>query len=345
MNDKQPTHRLFSAPLTGIILSLLAAGLALAAGDAAATNKWAWGTNVGWINFAPTNGGVTVFDDHLEGYAWGENIGWIRLGAYTGGAPHTYANADQTTYGVNNDGAGKLSGYAWGTNVGWINFAPANGGVTINPATGAFDGYAWGENTGWIHFQNGTPAYKVTTTWRQAVSLAVNTSGTGSGSISLNPPGGTYSYGTVVALTATADAGSTFTGWSGACSDSGACSVTMDGAKSVTATFTLNSYLLTTATAGTGSGSVDLDPAGGTYSHGTVVTVTATPATGSTFTGWSGACSDSGACSVTMDGAKIGHRHLHAQQLSAHHSHRRHGQRLVELNPRAARTATARLSS
>ena len=42
----------------------------------------------------------------------------------------------------------------------------------------------------------------------------------------------------------------------------------------------------------------------GRISHGTVVTVTATPATGSTFTGWSGACSGSGACSVTMDAAK-----------------------------------------
>ena len=74
--------------------------------------------------------------------------------------------------------------------------------------------------------------------------------------------------------------------------------------KSVTAAFTFNSYALTTATAGTGSGSVGLNPPGGTYSHGTVVAVTATPAAGSTFTGWGGACSDSGACSVTMDGAK-----------------------------------------
>ena len=97
-------------------------------------DKWAWGTNVGWINFAPSCdgcGGVTVYGDHLEGYAWGENIGWIRLG--------------------------NLSGYAWSPTVGWINFAPNGGGVTINTATGEFAGFAWGENIGWIRFK-GTAA-------------------------------------------------------------------------------------------------------------------------------------------------------------------------------------------
>jgi hypothetical protein len=78
----------------------------------------------------------------------------------------------------------------------------------------------------------------------------------------------------------------------------------MDAAKSVTATFSLNGYALATAIDGTGSGLVTLDPAGGIYSHGTVVTVTNKPATGSAFAGWSGACSGTGACSVTMDAAK-----------------------------------------
>jgi hypothetical protein len=48
-----------------------------------------------------------------------------------------------------------------------------------------------------------------------------------------------YPAGTSVTLTAVADAGSTFTGWSGACSGTGACAVLMDAPKSVTATFTL----------------------------------------------------------------------------------------------------------
>ncbi|NIO71943.1 MAG: hypothetical protein GTN71_23700 [Anaerolineae bacterium] len=133
-----------------------------ATGNIDPVNKWAWGTNVGWINFRPEHGGVTVYSDHLEGYAWGENIGWIRLGTHTGGGTHHYDNTTSTNYGVNRDGSGHLSGYAWNTNVGWINFSPTHGGVTIDPATGSFDGYAWGENVGWIHFKGtGAVAYNV----------------------------------------------------------------------------------------------------------------------------------------------------------------------------------------
>jgi uncharacterized repeat protein (TIGR02543 family) len=43
-----------------------------------------------------------------------------------------------------------------------------------------------------------------------------------------------------VTLTASADTGSTFTGWGGACSGTANCVVTMDAAKTVTATFTLD---------------------------------------------------------------------------------------------------------
>jgi hypothetical protein len=149
-------------------------------------------------------------------------------------------------------------------------------------------------------------AKSVTSTFSlNSYALTTATAGTGSGTVTLSPAGGTYSHGTVVTVTNTPAAGSTFTGWSGACTGSGACVVTMNGAKSVTATFSLNSYALTTATAGTGSGAVTLSPAGGTYSHGTVVTVTNTPATGSTFTGWSGACAGTVSCVVTMDAAKL----------------------------------------
>jgi len=148
--------------VVGVTLGLM--GL-VQAGGIDTTDKYAWGTNVGWINFNPTGGGATVYSDHLEGYAWGENIGWIRLGTCSG-SPCTHANTTATNYGVNNDGVGNLSGYAWGTNVGWINFNPTGGGVTIDPVTGDFDGYAWGENVGWIHFQNTSPAYKVKTDWR-----------------------------------------------------------------------------------------------------------------------------------------------------------------------------------
>jgi len=146
----------------GIMLSSLVTLEAFAAGNIDTIDKYAWSTNSGWVNFNPTHGGVTVYDDHLEGYAWSENVGWVRLGTYTAGGAHTYANTSQADYGVNKDGSGNLSGYAWSKDAGWINFNPSNSQVTINATTGEFDGYAWGENVGWIHFQNAIPvAYKL----------------------------------------------------------------------------------------------------------------------------------------------------------------------------------------
>jgi uncharacterized repeat protein (TIGR02543 family) len=121
-----------------------------------------------------------------------------------------------------------------------------------------------------------------------------------------NPAVGVHAYadGTVVDITATPATGYTFSSWSGACSGSGACSVTMDADKEVTAHFAQTTHNLTVAVSPAGGGTTS--PAVGVhvYPHGTVVDVTATPASGYTFTSWSGACSGSGSCSVTMDADK-----------------------------------------
>jgi hypothetical protein len=64
-----------------------------------------------------------------------------------------------------------------------------------------------------------------------------------------------------------------------------------------------STYTLTTSTTGTGSGVIS--PAGGSYASGAVVTLTATPNTGSTFVGWSGDCSGvSSTCTLTMNSNK-----------------------------------------
>ena len=76
-------------------------------------------------------------------------------------------------------------------------------------------------------------------------NLTVVTDGPGTGTVTSAPAGidcGTdcsesYTENTVVSLTASPAAGSLFTGWSGACSATDSCAVTMDAAKSVTATF------------------------------------------------------------------------------------------------------------
>ncbi|HUX97512.1 MAG TPA: hypothetical protein VMV47_17395, partial [Bacteroidales bacterium] len=153
-------------------------------------------------------------------------------------------------------------------------------------------------------------------------TLSVEKAGTGTGLVTSSPAGincgvdcsEPYSFGSVVTLTATPDAGSTFTGWSGGgCSGTGTCQVTMNSVVSVTATFTIDQYTLSVGKAGTGTGLVTSSPTGincgvdcsEPYNFGNVVTLTATPDAGSTFTGWSGGgCSGTGTCQVTMNSAR-----------------------------------------
>ena len=170
MNKKNLRRPSALAVVIAVALSQLVAQVVLA-DNIDPTNKWAWGANGGWLNFAPAVSGTdtsyaaAVYADHLEGYAWGENIGWIHLGTYAGAGAHTYGNTSNSDYGVNRDANGNLLGFAWSSSVGWLKFDPTYGGVTIDSATSNFDGYAWGENIGWIHVRgtagNGA-AYGVT---------------------------------------------------------------------------------------------------------------------------------------------------------------------------------------
>jgi len=132
-------------------------------------NHYAYGENVGWIDFSPTGGNVQLQDDQLLGYSYSENTGWISLNCANDN------NNCAVNYKVASDGHGNLSGYAYGENVGWINFGPTYGGTDYGvkiDSDGNFSGYAWGENVGWISFNctntnscaaNGGVDYKVVT--------------------------------------------------------------------------------------------------------------------------------------------------------------------------------------
>ena len=179
--------------------------------------------------------------------------------------------------------------------------------------------------TGWSGACSGTGSCVVTMTQNQSVgatftqlsyNLTVSTSGQGTVTSTdgfINCPGmcsHSYLSNTQVTLNATAASGWSFSGWSGACSGTGSCSVTMTQAQSVGATFTQLSFTLTVSTSGQGTvtstdGFINCP---GTCSHSylsnTQVTLNATPASGWTFSGWSGACSGTGSCSVTMTQAQ-----------------------------------------
>lgn len=103
-----------------------------------------------------------------------------------------------------------------------------------------------------------------------------------------------YTSGTEVTLTATPHNGYIFTGWSGdVTGDQPSKIVVMNGNKAVTANFSPSCYTLTTTSAPSPGGSISVAPppncAGGKYTVGTQVTLTATAGNGYTFTGWNGA--------------------------------------------------------
>jgi len=142
--------------------------------------------------------------------------------------------------------------------------------------------------------------------------LTVNTAG--DGSVDVDPDEATYLYGDVVELTATADPGWTFAGWSGDLSGTdNPANLVMDGNKTVTATFTavapVTCYALTLTHTGQGSDPVASPAnsegcAAGQYVAGEAISLSgAVPAGGWQIGGWTGTsnnASTAAANSLTM---------------------------------------------
>jgi Divergent InlB B-repeat domain/Immune inhibitor A peptidase M6 len=258
--------------------------------------------------FAATNGAPTVIEVSVvnDNYVWlGTRTGFVYLYDYTGGIHASAVNTglpgrwvskivasatDANTawvaysgYNVNTPGTpGKVfkttnKGQNW-TNISgnlpdipvsalavdpananrlWVGtdigvFGTTDGGTTWNserfnmPVVALTDlkynattGFLMGATHGrglWRLAPNGAPA---------GPTLTVTKAGTGSGTVTSTPAGiacggtcsASFPNGTPVSLSAVPDAGSTFAGWSGACTGTSACAVTMTSNQSVTATF------------------------------------------------------------------------------------------------------------
>jgi uncharacterized repeat protein (TIGR02543 family) len=182
------------------------------------------------------------------------------------------------------------------TFAGWSGSCTAAGSVTM---TGNMSCTATFNSSG----------YTLTST----VVNEVTSSGTPGGTIVSSPTGincgsdcsENYPAGQIVTLTPKPAANSKFKAWTGHadCADG---SVKMDVNKTCTATFTLNTLSLSVSK--TGSGTVTSTPSGincGTgcsfnFVAGTAVMLKATPDAGYVFAGWSGSCTGTADCNVTL---------------------------------------------
>jgi hypothetical protein len=152
-----------------------------------------------------------------------------------------------------------------------------------------------------------------------ALTVAVQGTGPATGAVRMTSPAATTcsatcSYpldtGVVVTFVAQPSTGSRLLAWGGACTGSGACTVTLDAAKSVTARFAAAVSRITVSVSG--KGRVTSTPGGiacparcsATYLKTQTVRLRATPAAGQQFTGWTGACKGKGTCTLNADKAR-----------------------------------------
>jgi hypothetical protein len=216
---------------------------------------------------------------------------------------------------------------------------------TISPSFGnpLASRQAWtGNSNGWVFTTVNLPAaaagHNVVLRWRMGSDssvagsgwridsvrlldgqrLTVAKAGNGSGTVTSNAAGincgtacsATFEIGSSVVLTATPAVGTSFAGWTGSgCSGTGTCTVPINAAKSVTATFTLQSRKLTVQKTGNGVGKVTSAPAGvscpqsclASFLYGTSLQLTATPSKKAVFSGWTGDCSGKAkTCALSM---------------------------------------------
>jgi hypothetical protein len=145
-------------------------------------------------------------------------------------------------------------------------------------------------------------------------TVTVTRVGAGTGVVASTPPGlqcgtdcvASFPAGSIVTLVSTAAPGSVFAGWTGGCAGTASCTLAANAPVSVTAQF---SPLVDLTVSTLGRGTVASSPVGircgtscsKTFVSGSRITLTATPANGFHFSGWTGGCSGAGlTCTVQL---------------------------------------------
>ncbi|MBK6569521.1 InlB B-repeat-containing protein [Candidatus Aalborgicola defluviihabitans] len=158
--------------------------------------------------------------------------------------------------------------------------ATANAGYTFSAFSGACTGVT-------CVLSNVTSAQSVTATFTlNTYAITTTASPLAGGSVSCTP--NPVPHGSSSTCTATANPNYTFTAFSGACTGASCVLSNVTSVQSVTATFTLNAYAITTTASPLAGGSVSCTP--NPVPHGSNSTCTATANAGYTFSAFSGAC-------------------------------------------------------
>ncbi len=184
--------------------------------------------------------------------------------AYSNEACATVPTPTMYALTVSKTGSGTVASSPGGINCGSTCSASFANGTSVALSATPATGYKF---SGWSGACTGTGTctlilgsnQTVTATFTASVTtyaLSVSKTGTGTGTVTSSPSGincgtacsASFASGTAVTLTATAASGSTFSGWSGACTGTGTCSVTLSQAQNVTASLTANITVPTTPT-------------------------------------------------------------------------------------------------
>ena len=190
--------------------------------------------------------------------------------------------------------------------------------VTLNAAAGSGWSFAsWGGAC-----SGSNPSCALTMSQSQLVSATftqynytMTVTNTGDGSVTsadgfINCPGmcsHLYPSNTVVALNANPSQGWSLNTWGGACSGNNpTCNLSMTGDASASASFAQGSYSLTVSLSGSGAltstdGNINCPgTCSHTYASPTQVTLNASPSSGWSFSGWTGACIGVGPCTLSV---------------------------------------------
>jgi hypothetical protein len=126
-----------------------------------AVDRFAYGANIGWIDWqGDVANGAVIGAFVCSGSIYSANAGWIQLGNGTPANGVRYQNNSPTDFGVNHDGAGNLRGYAYGANIGWLTFTNRDvtgavyDGPKVDLLSGRLSGFVWSANCGWISLSN-----------------------------------------------------------------------------------------------------------------------------------------------------------------------------------------------